>query len=36
MVHGGRIELIPERDIDELRGLLEGRDVSFERDGDRV
>ena len=32
----GRIELIPERDITELRGFLKGMDTSFEREGDRV
>ena len=36
MLHKGRIELIPERDLDELRGLLEGCDTGFKRDGDRV
>jgi AbrB family looped-hinge helix DNA binding protein len=36
MLHKGRIELIPERDLDELRGLLKGCDLSFEREGDRV
>jgi AbrB family looped-hinge helix DNA binding protein len=36
MVHKGRIELIPERELKELRGLLEGCDTDFRRDGDRV
>lgn len=31
----GRIELIPERDIAELRGMLKGKDVSFKREEDR-
>lgn len=31
-----RIELIPERPIEALRGLLKGRDTRFEREGDRV
>jgi hypothetical protein len=32
----GRIEIIPERDITELRGFLKGIDTSFEREADRV
>jgi hypothetical protein len=32
----GRIELIPERDITELRGFLKGIDTSFEREDDRL
>jgi len=32
----GRIELIPERDILELRGFLKGIDTQFEREEDRV
>ncbi len=32
----GRIELIPDRDITELRGFLKGIDTSFEREADRV
>jgi bifunctional DNA-binding transcriptional regulator/antitoxin component of YhaV-PrlF toxin-antitoxin module len=32
----GRIELIPERDITELRGLLKGMDTTFEREADRT
>ena len=31
----GRIEFIPERDISELRGFLQGIDTSFEREADR-
>ena len=31
-----RIELIPERDISELRGFVSGIDTRFERDKDRV
>jgi len=31
-----RIELIPERDIEELEGFLKGIDTSFEREADRV
>ncbi|HOP08463.1 MAG TPA: AbrB/MazE/SpoVT family DNA-binding domain-containing protein [candidate division Zixibacteria bacterium] len=32
----GRIELIPDRDVAELRGFLKGIDTGFEREGDRV
>jgi AbrB family looped-hinge helix DNA binding protein len=32
----GRIELIPERDIKELRGFLKGIDTEFKREEDRV
>ena len=32
----GRVELIPERDIADLRGFVEGIDTRFKRDGDRV
>ncbi len=32
----GRIELIPERDIKELRGFLKGINTNFEREEDRV
>lgn len=32
----GRIELIPERDIKELRGFLKGIDTKLEREKDRV
>ena len=32
----GRIELIPERDITELRGFLKGINTEFEREKDRV
>jgi len=32
----GRIELVPERDIRELRGFLKGIDTSFQREEDRV
>jgi AbrB family looped-hinge helix DNA binding protein len=34
--YAGRIELIPERDIKELRGFLKGINTEFNRDGDRV
>jgi len=32
----GRIELIPERDITELRGFLKGINTEFEREEDRL
>ena len=34
--YDGRIELVPEKDIKELRGFLRGIDTSFEREGDRL
>lgn len=34
--YNGRIELIPERDIRELRGFLKGINTAFEREADRV
>jgi AbrB family looped-hinge helix DNA binding protein len=34
--YDGRIELIPERDINELRGFLKGINTEFEREEDRV
>ena len=34
--YDGRIELIPERDIRELRGFLKGINTEFEREADRV
>jgi AbrB family looped-hinge helix DNA binding protein len=32
----GRIELIPERDITELRGFLKGINTEFKREEDRL
>lgn len=32
----GRAELIPERDINELRGFFKGIDTGFMREADRV
>ena len=32
----GRIELIPDRDIAELKGFLRGINTEFEREGDRL
>jgi AbrB family looped-hinge helix DNA binding protein len=34
--YDGRIELIPERDIKELRGFLKGINTEFKREVDRV
>ncbi len=34
--YNGRIELIPERDIKELRGFLKGINTEFKREEDRV
>ena len=34
--YGGRIELIPERDIQELRGFVKGINTEFKREEDRV
>ncbi len=36
MEYAGRIELIPERDIKELRGFLKGINTEFLREADRV
>ena len=34
--YAGRVELIPERDIKELRGFLKGINTEFTREEDRV
>ncbi len=34
--YAGRIELIPERDIKELRGFLKGINTELNREGDRL
>ena len=34
--YAGRIELVPERDIKELRGFLKGINTKFRREEDRV
>jgi AbrB family looped-hinge helix DNA binding protein len=34
--YNGRVELIPERDIKELRGFLKGINTEFKREEDRV
>ncbi|HBH87017.1 MAG TPA: AbrB family transcriptional regulator [Syntrophaceae bacterium] len=36
VAYAGRIELIPERDIKELRGFLKGINTEFKREEDRV
>jgi AbrB family looped-hinge helix DNA binding protein len=36
VAYNGRIELIPEKDIKELRGFLKGINTEFEREKDRV
>ena len=34
--YDGRIEMIPERDITELRGFLKGINTEFNREEDRI
>jgi len=34
--YDGRIELIPERDIKDLRGFLKGINTEFKREEDRI
>ena len=34
--YDGRIELIPDRDISELRGFISGIDTRLEREKDRI
>lgn len=34
--YDGRIELIPDRDISELKGFLKGINTDFEREKDRI
>jgi hypothetical protein len=34
--YAGRIELIPEREIKELRGFLKGINTEFKREADRL
>ncbi len=34
--YNGRIELIPDKDITELKGFLKGINIEFEREGDRI
>ncbi len=34
--YSGRVELIPERDISDLRGFVKGINTDFSREADRV
>ncbi len=34
--YNGRIELIPDKDISELKGFLKGINTDFIREGDRI
>ena len=36
IAHGGRIEMIPDRPISEMRGFLAGIDTTVERETDRL
>lgn len=36
LAYGNRIELIPEKEITEMRGFLRGIDTSVDREPDRV
>jgi AbrB family looped-hinge helix DNA binding protein len=36
IMYGNRIELVPERDIKEMKGFLRGIDPSFKRERDRL
>lgn len=36
IAYGNRIELIPERDIADMRGFLSGIDTAIEREQDRL
>ena len=36
ITYEGRIELIPDRDISELKGFLKGINTEFEREEDRL
>ncbi|RNC71876.1 MAG: AbrB/MazE/SpoVT family DNA-binding domain-containing protein [Desulfuromonadales bacterium] len=36
VAYGNRIELIPEKEISEMRGFLKGIETSVERESDRV
>lgn len=35
IAHGGRIEMIPDRPISEMKGFLKGIDTTVERESDR-
>ncbi len=34
--YGNRVELIPSRDVKDMRGFLKGINTSFSREGDRL
>ena len=34
--YGNRVELIPTRSVDSMRGFLEGINIAFEREDDRL
>ncbi|MBK5274671.1 MAG: AbrB/MazE/SpoVT family DNA-binding domain-containing protein [Desulfuromonadales bacterium] len=36
VAYGNRIELLPSRDISEMRGFLKGIDTAFDREEDRL
>lgn len=36
IMYGNRIELVPEKDINDMRGFLRGINTEFSRDEDRV
>ena len=36
IAHGGRIEMIPDRPMAEMRGFLAGIDTTVERESDRL
>lgn len=36
IMYGNRIELVPERNIQEMRGFLKGINIEFKRDEDRL
>jgi AbrB family looped-hinge helix DNA binding protein len=36
VLYGNRIELVPEKNIKEMRGFLKGINTDFQREGDRV
>jgi AbrB family looped-hinge helix DNA binding protein len=36
IMYGNRIELVPERDIKNMRGFLKGINTSFKREADRI
>lgn len=36
ILYDGRVELVPERDIEELRGFVKGIRTGFEREDDRT